>query len=252
MYEETLKQAGLTIEQSRIYTTLLQNGPLPARRIVLNTGIKRGLTYKALDQLEEIGLVQKKDQEGKVTKFNPIHPSKIMEIIDNRRKNLETVTESLKSVVGQMTSDYNLFSGKPNVQFFEGERGLKEVLDDSLYAKSEILSYADLESIQKYIPKINEKHVADRRKFEISKRGLLLDTPFNRKTISSYDKDVTNIKFIEVKDSNPYQSLMNIYDNKVSYLTLDENKMIGVIIEDEHIAQMHRYIFEYGWDKAND
>lgn len=252
MQQEILNSAGLTIEQSKIYTTLLEKGSLQARKIVLYTGIKRGLVYKALDQLIEIGLVSKHDSMGKISVFNPNHPNLILKIIHDKKKNLETVEDSIKSVVGQMTSSFNLLTGKPNVQFYEGERGLKEVLDDSLYAKSEIMSYADLESIEKFIPEINKKHVSDRKKHNIAKRAMILDTEFNRKVMQNYDKEVTNVKYIDVADSKPFQSLMNIYDNKVSYLTLDADRMIGVIIEDSHIAEMQKYIWEFCWKNAKD
>ncbi len=252
MYEEILKSAGITKEQSTIYSALLNLGTTTARKVVLATGIKRGLVYKALDQLIALNLVTKEDSPGKITTFTPCHPSNLQKIIEEKRKNLENAADSIKSAVNQMTSSFNLLVGKPNVQFFEGERGLKEVLDDSLYAKSEVLSFADLESIEKYIPEVNKKHVSDRKKFSIKKRALVLDTAFNRNALIGYDTEVTNVKYIDVNEAKPYKSLMNIYDNKVSYLTLDEDRMIGVIIEDEHIAEMQRYIFEFAWKNAKD
>ena len=40
---------------------------------------------------------------------------------------------------------------------------------------------------------------------------------------------------------------MQIYDNKISYLTLSDKEMIGVIIEDKYIYKMHKDLFEYMW-----
>ena len=39
---------------------------------------------------------------------------------------------------------------------------------------------------------------------------------------------------------------MLIYDNKISYITIGNNdqELISVIIEDQRIANMHKYIFE--------
>ena len=68
------------------------------------------------------------------------------------------------------------------MQFFEGEEGIKKVLEDSLYSKEEISSYADITSIQKYIPKINEWYVDQREKKGIKKKGILLDTPEARQS----------------------------------------------------------------------
>ena len=43
---------------------------------------------------------------------------------------------------------------------------------------------------------------------------------------------------------------MQIYDNKVSYITLSDKEMIGVIIEDKHIYTMNRDLFDFNWELA--
>ena len=132
------------------------------------------------------------------------------------------------------------------MQFFEGMDGIKKILDDSLASKTEIYSYADIESINKYIPDLNREYVAKRERLKIKKRGIVLDTPFNREFLSSYHKKVTETKFIKLS-TPPFQTVMQIYDNKISYLTLDVKKIVGAIITDPHIYQMHKSLFEYLW-----
>jgi hypothetical protein len=41
-----------------------------------------------------------------------------------------------------------------------------------------------------------------------------------------------------------------IYDNKISYITLDPNRNIGIIIEDPDIYKTNQAIFDYIWDGA--
>ncbi len=41
---------------------------------------------------------------------------------------------------------------------------------------------------------------------------------------------------------------MNIYDGKVSYLTYVRNEIIGVIIENDYIYQMHNSMWNLVWD----
>ena len=77
----------------------------------------------------------------------------------------------------------------------------------------------------------------------------MLDTPFARDFLKDYHKQTTDIRLIK-QDSSPFHSVMQIYDNKISYITLSDKEMIGVIIEDPHIFEMHKYLFEYSWDKA--
>jgi len=47
-----------------------------------------------------------------------------------------------------------------------------------------------------------------------------------------------------------FGSLLRIYNNKIAHLTLSEDNMIGVIIEDKNINTMHRSLFEFTWQHA--
>jgi hypothetical protein len=57
------------------------------------------------------------------------------------------------------------------------------------------------------------------------------------------------MKFIDHR-LYPFNSVMQIYEGKVSYITLSDKGMIGVIIQDSNIYQMHKSIFEYVWSGA--
>ncbi len=83
--EKILIEAGLSEEQAAIYSALLDKGPLKAGAISSWTGIKRGLIYKVLDQLENMGLVSKKGGDGTVAVFAPEHPSRLSEIMERKR-----------------------------------------------------------------------------------------------------------------------------------------------------------------------
>ncbi len=250
-YFQTLTQAGLEADQAHVYEALLQNGPLTAGRIHQRTPLKRGLVYKVLEELQALGLVTKKDALGKVAIFEPAHPLKLKELAETKEKQAKQAQGALEGVLPQLTSQFNLASGKPGVRFFEGRDGIWEVLKDSLTAKGEIYSYADIESIVKYINEINQKYVATRERLKIQKKGIVLDTPFNRKYLSDYHTTVTDVKLISY-NSPAFESVMQIYDNKVSYITLSPDKMIGVIIDDPRIYQLHKWLFEWSWQHGYD
>lgn len=245
-----LTQAGLSTEQALIYQALLENGAEPARRISSQTGIGRSLVYKNIEGLLELGLVEKIEKEGSVTKFVATHPQNIVKQIENRIQKDESAKSAVNHALPLLTSQFNLLSGKPNVIFYEGEKGMAEVLDDSLYAKEEICTFGDMESILKYIPDVNAKYVRQREKLGIKKRALVLDSPANRKALDGYAPEVSNFRYIATDQAPPFTPLMNIYDGKVSYLTLNADRMIGVIIEDPDIYAMQKYIFEFAWEKG--
>lgn len=249
MNNQFLEQIGLSKDQASVYEAIIIAGTIPARVICQKVGLKRGLTYKVIDQLIGLGLIEKREENGKITLFRSTHPSKLNEILEKRQQEVKNAEISLNSVLPSLVSNYNLTAGKPNVQFFEGMEGVKKVLDDSLSAQNEIYSYADIESIEKYIHSINEEYVKKRDKFNIKKKAILLDTPFARQFLKDYHRQITDIRLIK-NDDQPFHTVMQMYDNKISYITLSDKEMIGVIVEDPHIFAMHKYLFEFSWNKA--
>jgi len=251
--ERILIDAGLSEEQAIVYQALLEKGPQKASSLATWTGIKRSLVYKILSQLDHMGLVETKGGEGTVAIFSPNHPSLLMHIFEQKEKEMAMTKDILNSGLGQLTSKYNLLAGKPNVQFFEGLEGVKKVLEDTLTAPkdTEIYSYADIEAILKYIPKINEEYSNKRENLVIKKRGLVLDTPKAREVIKNYHTEVTETRFIKTPISE-FETVIQIYDNKISYITLKQESMIGVIIEDPSIYKIHKALFENLWNLTSE
>jgi sugar-specific transcriptional regulator TrmB len=246
--EKILIEAGLSEEQAAIYSALLDKGPLKVGSISSWTGIKRGLIYKVLDQLENIGLVSKKGGAGTVAVFAPEHPSHLRDMMERKEKSLALAKETVSFSLGALSSKFNLLSGKPNVQFYEGKEGVAMVIRDSLTSQTEILSFADNEAMNKYYPEINKENVEARKKSNIKKRLISIDTPYIRELAKNDVPAVTERRLIESNDK--FAVITQIYDNKVSYITLDPDRTIGVIIEDKAIYKMQKMIFEKIWENA--
>ena len=256
MYKDIFTDINLNPSEATIYEYLLKNGESPAGEIIKKTPLKRGLVYKILDNLVEKGLViekksipSKKQGRNKISHFLPNHPAKLNEFIENEKKRLDKAKNTLEANMPAILSDFNLASGKPGVRYFEGISGIKNVLEDSLSAKETIYSFADLEAVIKFIDNINKGYVAKRDELKLNKKVIFIDSIFVRNYLKNYHRDTTFMKFIDHK-LYPFSSVMQIYDNKISYITLSAKSKIGVIIEDKNIYQMHKAIFEFTWSNA--
>ncbi len=251
-YKETLKQAGLTDAQAEVYEALLSHGKQLAGALTRKTSLKRGLVYKALDELVGFGLAEKEEIPGEVAKFAPKHPSAIRDLVESRERKLKEAAQSLEGIFPTLVSNFNLSSGGPGIQVFEGRDGVEKVLNDSLSSKTIIYTYADIESVVKNIDAINRRYATRRDKLGIDKKAILLDTPFAREYMKNYHRLVTDIKLVSVNDAPPFQSALEIYDGKVSYITFAPEKMIGVIIHDPSLYALHKYMFEAMWEKTGE
>ena len=251
-YTKEITDTGLSKEQAIVYEVLLKQGESPASSIAKavpsGTTLSRPLVYKVLEELIQLDLATKSDEAGKIAKFTPKHPVAITKVIDKEKERIEQTKKQFLATSGKLSSLFNLSVGKPGVQFYEGKDGVWEVLMDSLAASEEILTYADLEAIAKYIPDLNAEYSAIREDQDVKKRGLVIDSPEARKFLKSYDGEVTGTKLITSTDSVvPFQTIMQIYDNKVSYITLTNEYLVGIIITDQFIANTHKYLFESLW-----
>jgi sugar-specific transcriptional regulator TrmB len=248
MYELTLEKAGLTLDQAAVYEVLLKNGPLPAGEVSKRAELKRGLTYKVLDELVALGLVAKNSKQ-KVLRFEATHPLRLKELAEQKEQAARVAQEALGGIIGNLTSDFNLISGRPGVRYYEGDAAIRILADDTLVSGNEVLTYLDYKYMDTYLPKENARYIAERVKKGIHKRIIGPDTEYVRSIKTTLEKNLVSMRLIPA-DAAPFTSIVQIYDQKVSFLSLTETRRIGVIIDDPYISTMHRTLFESLWKKA--
>ncbi len=240
-----LKQIGLSEKEAEIYQILLKLGKVPANKILPHTQLKRTTVYSILDELADKGLIEKDESRGLI-EFRAKHPYSLKEYLENQVQQIKTAERQLEAVLPDFISLYQQAQNRPGVRFYEGKEGMRKVIEDSLNSQTEIYTYVDIEAIMQYIPEINKDYVKKREKLGIKKKGIIVDTPTARKYLANYDTRVTTSKLIPLK-TGPTKTIMQIYDNKISYITLGQDTMIGLIVADQYIYQMHKALFEYIW-----
>ena len=248
METNILVSLGLTEDEATIYTVLLEGGFMPARTVATRASLGRPLTYKILDDLIAKGVVEKKDTAGKISLFAPIHPRELEKLLDNKKKEIENTKKALEDSIGPMISKYNLFIGKPNVQFYEGREGALEVAFDSLSSMTDICSFIDTDVLIEMYPELNKEYVNKRLKNNVKKKIISTDSAIVRELVKTDDKNITEQRI--VKQKIHFATIVMIYDNKVSFITLDPKRIVGIIIEDPDIYKTNKAIFDYIWETA--
>ncbi len=248
MHNSLLQSLGLSADEANVYELMLGLGVAPIQKILPKSGLKRGTLYNVLRRLVERGLLIEKEGAKKAT-FEVASPAALEKFMSTEAARIEETKKRLTDRLPQLQSLYNLAMHKPNVQFFEGMAGVQHVLDDSLTTKTENYTYIDNEAMNKYAGKLNESYVKKRAALGIRKKMITVDSPYIRARVKSFNPNFTAVHVIDGKNY-PFATVMQIYDNKVSYITLNEKIMIGIIIEDSAIATMHRALFEFTWAKT--
>lgn len=246
---ELLKNIGFSPDQIAVYGTLIEYGKLPASIIASRSKVSRVITYKILGQFVDMGIAEKIDAPKSVAVFGPRDPEHLRKLIEQKKSEIDSFSSACESAISTLRPQYNLLNDKPGVVFYEGLEGVKKVLEDSLYTEGTIYTYVDVEAVLDHFKKINDDYVEKREKRGIAKKVLAADTPKTREYLGSHTNSLIDMKLVG-KEKIPFGCAMQIYDNKISYITIgkQEGSIIGVIIEDERIANMHRYFFECLYD----
>ncbi len=247
-YTKLLKNIGLTTVQSEIIDYLLNVDKEKASIIAKKINRPRGVVYNSLDELLELKLINKKDASNQVSTFSLEHPGKLNKLFEQYESELKQKKNAFESVLPNMISSYNLSHNKPGVRFYEGVEGIKKVIWDTLTSKTDIYTFADLEKIDEFIKDINTAYAKKRDKLSVMKKIIFPDSDYTHQKLPDYQTTNLNIKFIE--DISNFSTIVEIYDNKVSFITLSNTKMIGIIIQDHNIYQIHKDLFENIWKNA--
>lgn len=223
-------------------------GTQKAGALTKKTPLKRGLVYKALDDLVALGLVTKEERDGSVARFRPEHPSALRRLAEQRKQQALDAQLAIDASLGALISEFNLASGKPGVEFFEGEDGVQKVLEETLHASTEILTLADLEAVNQYASDINRAYQRKRKKSTAQKKMLLLDSEDARKR-KAMSIPHTQVRILKNR-KNAIASVMHIYDNKVAFITFKNNILTTTLIHDEEIYNLQKSFFLHLWEKS--
>lgn len=129
MYANILEQIGLAQNEAKIYEALLSTGEATVSTVALKSGIHRRNIYDSLNRLIEKGLVFQVVGYGENV-YRPVEPSKLMELVDEKRSVLE------KAMPGLLKQ----FAAKPHLEaafIYKGLEGFKNYLRDILMAKED-------------------------------------------------------------------------------------------------------------------
>ncbi len=131
MNQTLFDQLGLSERDVLVYRALLASGPSSIRTIAERAGVNRGSTYECLKSLQQRGIVTYQPR-GKRRYFSAREPEVLLQLADERREQLDRAIEQLKTSVipdlHHLKPDFSI----ANVEFYEGDDGIEQVLRDIL------------------------------------------------------------------------------------------------------------------------
>lgn len=128
----SLKEAGLTDGEIKVYLALLELGSTTTGPIIEKSGIARSIVYQILDKLMQKGLVSCVIKD-KTKYFQGAEPTKILEYIDEREEALQENKKKVEALLPQLTQQLAM-AQKNAVSMYLGFKGIRTA-HEHLYQK---------------------------------------------------------------------------------------------------------------------
>jgi len=238
-YLKSLSKLGFNQKEQEVYFALLQLEKATANEIAYKSKVKRPTTYDILYRLVSEGFIAEVTENNKM-KFVARPPENLLNLIDNRKKELQDDLPELLSI-------YNTKVNKPKVAYFEGLEGIIQLYEDTLLtleSGDEILAYFCEYEVPEH-DKYMHDYVLRRAKRGIRARGIGPNRPGVREFTRKNKAQLRVTKLVNPKEYN-LKNEINIYANKIFIISF-KPELFGVMIESKEVADTQRAIFEMAW-----
>ncbi len=253
-----MEKTGFTEREALVYVSLLELGGAYPSKIAQYCGLKRATTYDVLTTLSIRGFINEIEKRNKL--FYQIEkPEKILGFFQNQAAKIEESIDKTRALIPEISGLFGLLKYNSKVTYYEGLDGWISMYEDKMNEKKpyEMVGFSKTGDITKMIPeKVLEKYVKSKAKLGVTSRALVPDTPENKKYFNVYLKNVDKKFCPKARYIDPakfgFNGEITVYgESKIAIMNFNENRLIGVIIEDKNINQMMRTAFELAWDSRS-
>ena len=239
--EDLLEKTGFNAKEVKIYLSILKLGKGTVSEITRTANVGRTYGYQILNELVAKELVSISGKKPKQEYFAE-SPRKLLALLEKDFEKQKKVLGEIKELLPELVVLHNA-EDRPKIRFYEGIDGIKEVYEDTLTSKGELLGFATYEELHKALPNYFPEYYTRRAKKGVKGRAIITDTPEGRIRNKYNKKEARNLTFVP-KEYYFYPEI-DIYNNKVMIASWREK--LGIIIESGEIADAMKKIFELAW-----
>jgi len=242
---ERLLSFGLSKKESRVYVATLGLGRGTVSQISRKAGINRTTGYDILDALAQLGLVSVSGKEPK-QEYVAESPEKLVAMLEKRRADTEAAIQKAAGFVPELASIHTI-SDRPQVKFYEGLEGMKQVYEDTLTATEPIHAYANYDDMHRTMGDYFPTYYQRRAKKGVHAIGIVPATPLALER-KGRDSEEERTLTVVPTDKFTISPDIEIYDGKTVIVSWKEK--LGIIIESHEIADAMKNIFKLAHGEA--
>jgi len=243
--KETLVRVGLTPIEADVYVLMIE-GMCSAKSLIKHTNMKRATVYYVLANLEQRGLISKKnnhlDHEYVVEDFDILQG-----LAEAKKIEAEKLVMNVASTIQSFSKKSEVKEETPTVAFYEGIETMKNIIFSTAYCKSKLLK--TIIPASSFFWSIDEKFIneyVDTRVQNSVKTKSMWERKIHEDTFKKRYQNISNIRMLPTHIKDSFSTSIFIYDNKVMYISSLENAYCIVVTSAEHNKMMNA-LFEGLW-----
>ena len=246
MYEDMLKDIGLSINESKVYEALLHTGEASVQTISLRSKVHRRNVYDSLAKLVEKGLASEiiiKNERN----FKAINPSRLLDMIKEKE-------EKVNQALPKMQKLFSATEETEETYLYKGIEGVKNYLNDILKTGEDV-HFIGAKAMW-LDPRL--KHTLARFQRERKKKGIKFHHIFDHE-VKKQKPEILKLvgkpyKFLPANYSSP--TMVDIFGPYVVTFVgvspgqLHEEPMMFVM-KSRRLADGYRKFWQFMWDNIS-
>jgi sugar-specific transcriptional regulator TrmB len=243
--EEVLESLNLSSKEASVYVALLRLGRGTVTHICRSANINRTSGYDVLGSLVSLGLARISGKEPK-QEYVAESPDTLLELMKKRVEEARVRLEKVEKNLPRLKSMHRM-EDRPQIKFYEGTDGLRQVYEDTLTSHESIRAFATVDDMHRGLPNYFPDYYKRRTERNIAIRAIVPKTEAGVERASHDVEEKREIAFVPA-ETYYFSPEINIYDNKIMIASWREK--LGIIIESTEIADAMKKVYELAWVQA--
>lgn len=243
-----LLQLGLNNDEVVLFESLVEKGSQTILQLSRNTQINRTKVYRILEEMKRCGLVEDVVDENRWL-AKAIDLAQLDLLVRDAELKARALREAFPLVSHLISSSRETHQPGTRVVFHRGVDGIKQMVWNTLAAKTEVVGY----TYRRLDEIVGDKFSREWHE-EWIRRDLKMRDIYSDEYLKSFKKnrpETNNLRHFESRYISSkivnINHQMDIYEDTVAYYNWYEGEVFGVEINNKKIATMQRQLFEITW-----
>lgn len=242
---QTLKSLGFSDNECKVLLPLFSAKTMSTKELSKQTTLSFEAVHFALHALQKKGLVQRLGK-GKDENVRMCTKQQFLEWIENQKSMNAEVYDDAKSSIGTFLATFAESEWKPEVTYFEGVDGIREIYEDMIREGKHIYSWTDIQKIYDTLGTYMHDFIKMRIKKKIKSYAIM---PINAMN-SEYAKKA-QLRDTTFSSDLKINGEIRVYGDKVAVITFHKKKPVGFVFSGPIISSLFRGMFAHAWNSCN-